>query len=159
MNESVLDEIDRAILYYLQVDGRRPVTEIADELTVADNTVRNRMQALRESGVISGYRVDVDYDEAGVQHHYMFICTARVSKREDLAAEARELSGITEVITLMTGTHNVYLIGAGSKKDDISDLARTVDELGLTIEREHLIREHERQAYAGFSPPPHLTRH
>lgn len=158
MRDSQLDEIDSAILYYLQEDGRRAVTEIADEINVADNTVRNRMQAMDESGVISGYSVVVDYDAAGVQHHYMFVCSARVSKREELAAEARELPNVLEVITLMTGNYNVFLIGSCSDKHEITDLARTLDEIGLDIEREHLIHDYIRQAHSGFSPPDHLTR-
>lgn len=158
MNESSLDEIDQAILYHLQQDGRRAITNIADDLDVSDNTVRNRIQEMEETGIISGYRVDVNYDEAGVQHHYMFICTARVSEREELAAEARQLPGITEVISVMTGSHNVYIIGAGKEKDDMTDLATTIDELGLTVEREHLIRDHVRRAYSGFSPPEYVSR-
>lgn len=158
MSDSTLDEIDRAILFYLQEDGRRAVTEIADRINVADNTVRNRIQAMEESGVIAGYSVDVDYNAAGVQHHYMFVCSTRVSQREELAAEARKLPNVIEVITLMTGNHNVFLIGSCSDKDEISHLAHTLDELGLHIEREHLIYDHIRQAHSGFSPPDHLTR-
>lgn len=158
MSDSSLDDIDRAILYYLQDDGRRAFTDIAADLSVSDNTVRNRIAEMRESGVISGYHVDVDYDVADVQHYYMFVCTVRVSKREELAAEARELPGIIEVTTLMAGTHNVFIVGVGERKDDITDLATTIDELGLTIERENLIRDRVRQPYSGFSPPDHLTR-
>lgn len=158
MSNSLPDDIDQAILYYLQQDARRPITDIADDIGVSDNTIRNRIQAMEELGIISGYGVEVNYDIAGVQHHYMFICTARVSKREKLAEEARKLPDITEVITLMTGTHNVYIIGAGREKDDITQLASTIDEIGLAVEREHLIRDHIRQEYSGFSPPEHLPR-
>lgn len=158
MSESPLDDLDRAILYHLQQDGRRPVTDIADDLGVSDNTVRNRMQGMEESGVIAGYRVQVDYDAADVQHYYMFTCSARVNEREGLAAEAREFPGVTEVITLMTGTNNVFVVGARRNKDEISDLASSIDELGLAIEREHLIRDHVHQPYSGFSPPDHLDR-
>lgn len=158
MSNSQPDEIDQAILYYLQQDGRRPITDIADAIGVSDNTISNRIQAMEELGIISSYGVNVNYDKIGVQHHYMFICTARVSQREKLADEARKLPSITEVITLMTGTHNVYIIGAGKGKDDITKLASTIDELGLLVEREHLIRDHIRQEYSGFSPPEYLPR-
>lgn len=158
MSSASLDDLDRAVLHHLQEDARRAVTDIADDLDVSDNTVRNRMQAMEEAGVIGGYRVEVDYDVADVQHYYMFVCSARVSEREALAAEAREYPRVTEVITLMTGNHNVLVIGASEGKDEISDLASAIDELGLTVEREHLIRDHVRQPYSGFDPPGYLTR-
>lgn len=144
------DAIDRAILHYLQADGRTPITDIADELDVADNTVRNRITKLENEGVIEGYQVNVDYDEAGVQHYYMFSCTARISEREHLAEEAKEHDGVVEVITLMTGRENVLIIAAGSQKDDMTALANELDMIGLVIEREHLVREHDRQPYSGF---------
>lgn len=57
----------------------------------------------------------------------------------------------------MTGTHNVYVVGAGAEKDAMTDLAYAVDDLGLTVEREHLIRDHVRQPFSGFRPPEHVT--
>jgi len=60
------------------------ITDIADAVDVSDNTVRNRINALEEQGAITGYRATVDYDVAGVQHYYIFVCSARVSEREHL---------------------------------------------------------------------------
>lgn len=157
MSDAPLDDVDRAILYYLQEDGRRAITDIADAVDVSDNTVRNRIQDMEEAEVISGYTATVNYDTAGVQHHYVFVCSARVRDREDLAADVRQLAGVTEVITLMTGTHNVYVIGAAPEKDGMTELAYAIDDLGLTIEREHLIRDHVRQPYDNFHPPPYMT--
>ena len=144
------DRLDRAILYHLQSDARTPITDIADAVDVSDNTVRNRIQSLEDRGVITGYRATVDYDEAGIRHYYMFICSARVSERESLAEQARQQPSVTEVITLMTGTYNVDVVAAGNEKRDISDVARNLDTLGLEIEREHLVWRHDRQPFSGF---------
>lgn len=150
MESAQLDAVDYAILYHLQQDGRRNITVIADELDVADNTVRNRLQKLEDEGVIEGYQANVNYDRAGVQHHYLFVCSARVSERESLAQHARELPDVTEVITLMTGKRNVFIVGSGSVKDDITELAYDIDDLSLSIEGEFLIRNHVRQPFEGF---------
>ena len=158
MTDDSLDDVDRAILYYLQQDARRSFSDVADELDVSVNTVRNRISDMEESGVISGYHADVNYDTAGVQHHYVFICTVPVSDREELADKARQLPGVTDVVTLMTGRHNVIIIGAGDEKDAMTELAYTVDDLGLTIEHEHLIRDFVRQPYSGFEPPDYLVQ-
>ena len=49
-----LDTVDQQILYFLQTDSRTPITAIADELNVSDNTVRNRIAKLEDRGVIEG---------------------------------------------------------------------------------------------------------
>ena len=62
----MMDEIDRAILAYLQKDGRTPFTEIAKELGVAEGTVRNRVARLQEDhalqiiGMVDPRRVGYD---------------------------------------------------------------------------------------------------
>jgi DNA-binding Lrp family transcriptional regulator len=156
MGSVSLDDVDRAILHHLQENARKSLTDIAEAVNVSDNTVRNRVQNLEENGVIQGYRIDVDYDAADIQHHYLFVCTVRVRRREELARKAREHDGVTEVISLMTGRCNVYVIGVGEGKDDMTDLAYDLDGLGLEIEREHLIRDHARQSFDGFRLPENL---
>ncbi len=47
-----MDNLDRAILSYLQKDGRKPYTEIAQVLNVTEGTVRNRVAKLVEDRVV-----------------------------------------------------------------------------------------------------------
>ena len=42
----ILDEIDQRVIKILQIDGRRPNTEIARELRVSETTVRKRISQL-----------------------------------------------------------------------------------------------------------------
>lgn len=150
MSSPPLDAVDEAILYHLQRDAMQPITAIADAVNVADNTVRNRIEKLESAGVIDGYTVNVDYDRAGIQHYYLFICTTRVAERERLASEAQRIPGVVEVITVMTGTENVQIKAAAPTKDDITAIAYRLDELGLAIDREHLIWSHTHQPFSGF---------
>ena len=61
-----VDYIDRCILYSLQEDARRmSASTIAERLDVSARTVRNRIDNLEESGVIDGYRPDVNYEITG----------------------------------------------------------------------------------------------
>jgi Lrp/AsnC family transcriptional regulator for asnA, asnC and gidA len=48
-----LDELDRAIIAQLQVDGRRPYRAIARSLGVAEGTVRARAGRLQDEGILS----------------------------------------------------------------------------------------------------------
>lgn len=150
MDGGAPDELDYAILYQLQENGRQAITDIADVVDVADNTVRNRIQRLEAEGVIEGYGVELDYDNAGVQHHYQFVCTAPISERERLAGRAREHDGVLEVVTLMTGTNNVMVRAAGVRKEDITYVASDLDEMGLTVEHEYLIKKQTQHPFSGF---------
>ncbi len=49
---SPLDELNKAIVKRLQVDGRTPYKEIAGGLGVSEGTVRNRVNRMKERGVL-----------------------------------------------------------------------------------------------------------
>lgn len=48
----MLDRTDREIVKRLQVDGRKPFTEIATELNISEGTIRNRVKRLVEQRAI-----------------------------------------------------------------------------------------------------------
>ena len=51
--DQILDELDQRVIKILQVDGRRPNTEIARELHVSETTVRKRVTQLVSRGLIN----------------------------------------------------------------------------------------------------------
>ena len=48
----MLDEIDLAIISYLQYDGRAPFTQIAEHLNISEGAVRRRVKNLSDSGLM-----------------------------------------------------------------------------------------------------------
>ncbi len=64
MSEKV-DDLDIKILRELQVDARKSYREIADKLKVAEGTVYNRVNKLREMGVIKRFIPDIDFSKLG----------------------------------------------------------------------------------------------
>lgn len=55
-----IDEIDLEILRLLLEDARRPYSEIADHVDVSAPTVSDRIDRLRELGVVERFTLDVD---------------------------------------------------------------------------------------------------
>ncbi|MFD1640368.1 Lrp/AsnC family transcriptional regulator [Halohasta litorea] len=147
----ILDAVDRQILYTLQEDSRTPITAIADELNVSDNTVRNRLSKLEERGVIEGYSIQINYDHAGIPHYYLFVCTAGIQQRERLATKATDIPGVLEVMTVMTGMGNVHIRAAAMGKNEITNIAEQLDSMGLRVEKEHLIWTHRSQPCTVFN--------
>ena len=146
-----LDETDRAILQLLQRDARNSTAvEIADAVGVSDGTVRNRISTLEEEGVIEGYVPTINYEEAGYQLQVSMECTAPIVDRERLAEEAKSVEGVIDVREMMTGRGNVHVQVVAPTNEDVTRAARRLDELGLDIEDEHLVRHHHHQPFDHF---------
>ena len=66
----MLDKTDRAIISYLQYDGRMPYTKIAEELGLAEGGVRRRVKKMTDEGVLQIVGIvephDIGLDEAGM---------------------------------------------------------------------------------------------
>jgi len=136
-----LDYIDRCILYSLQEDARRmSASTIAERLDVSARTVRNRISKLEESGVINGYRPDVNYEKTGYQLHTMVVCTAPIEGREQIAKEATDVPGVINVREIMTGDQNLLIEVVGTDGDDLSRITSDLNDLGVHINDESIIR-------------------
>lgn len=143
MKDGELDSLDEHILLELQRDGRATITEIAASLPVSDNTVRNRIRAMEREEVITGYTVRIDYTNAGRPFHYQFTCTAPIAERARLVESAFDVRGVANVRELMTGQRNVIIEVVGENQDDITRIAETLDDLGLVVVDENLVKSAE----------------
>ncbi|APE94498.1 Lrp/AsnC family transcriptional regulator [Halodesulfurarchaeum sp. HSR-GB] len=142
MKDGSLDAIDRRIIGALQGAARHTSSsEVADRLDISASTVRTRLAKLEEEGIIRGYYVDVDYDAAGYPLYTKIICTAPIARRDALAKRAREIEGVTAVREVMTGERNVYVNALGLDHDDLDRISRELDELGLQVVDEQLVRD------------------
>jgi DNA-binding Lrp family transcriptional regulator len=65
MPEELLDATDHEILGLLREDARRTLSDIAGRVTLSTAAVKRRIDRLRESGVITGFTVQVDHAKLG----------------------------------------------------------------------------------------------
>lgn len=148
-----LDDIDRRILYHLVEDARdTSAPDIAGEVNVSPGTIRNRINQLEQHGVIRGYHAHVDYERADGLLTNLFMCNASASTRESLARQALEIPGVINVREIMAGAGSIRVKAVGEDTDDLSQIARQLEELGLTIEDEGLIQREYHRPYRPFGP-------
>jgi DNA-binding Lrp family transcriptional regulator len=146
-----LDDLDRAILGALQRDARHTSSgEIAERMDVSASTVRKRIQRLESEGIITGYRATVDYERAGYPLYMHLVCTAPIPERETLADQALSVPGVVDVREIATGTENVLVTVVATDAERLTDAARQLVELGLTLGEEELIREDRATPFDGF---------
>lgn len=140
-----LDDVDKQLLDLLQENARYTATELATHVEVSDNTVHNRMARLEEAGVITGYTTTVEPAEVGLELTFHFTCTARISERADKADAVMSIPNVREVTELMTGQENLHITAVGATTDDISEVAQRLEELGVEVNDEILVRESHRK--------------
>jgi len=149
-----LDELDRYIVYCLQDDARNTSSsDIAERMGVSSSTVRNRIHRLEEDGIITGYDASVDFEAAGSQLHTLIVCTAPVPERDELARKALEVEGVIDVREVMTGEENVHVGIVGTDSNDLTRIGEELDEIGLEVNDEDLIRNEYTTPYEGFAVP------
>lgn len=152
MKRGEFDELDKHIIHALQKDARHTSSaDIAEGLDVVPSTVRNRIKDLEEAGIITGYHVGIDYEKAGFQLYAKIVCTAPIKERERLAQEALDVSGVAAVREIMTGHENIFINVVGIDHDNLSRISRELNELGLEVADEQIIRNEYVCPYHGFA--------
>lgn len=100
-----LDEVDIAIVRVLSEDGRASYSEIAKEVGVSVGTIRNRTNAMRESGALH-LNVWVDPSRVGLGINATFMLRVRPGAVE---AVTTALTGLAEVgyVAALAGDYDV----------------------------------------------------
>ncbi|MFC6765785.1 Lrp/AsnC family transcriptional regulator [Natrinema soli] len=146
-----LDDTDKGILYLLQKDARRITTqEMGEQVGVSASTVRNRIERLENEGIIRGYYPDVDYDKAGLQLYVEIICSAPNPEREQLATDARGVSGVIAIREVLNGTENIQIDAVGTNSDDVARITDELSEIGLSVANTKIIKETFTQPFNHF---------
>ena len=124
MEMKALDDVDRRILSELAHDARVSVAALGRRVSLSAPAVAERMQRLERSGVITGYRADIDPRALG----YELLAIVRVKpaarqlpKIPELAAEIPEIAECLRVTGEDCFIMRVHL--------------RSIDDLGGLLDR------------------------
>ena len=63
--ENELDNTDYQIIKQLRNDGRKSYRQIAKELDLSVGTITNRVNKLKDEGIIKGFQLELDYGLLG----------------------------------------------------------------------------------------------
>lgn len=114
---SGLDDADARIVAALQADGRAELLDVAATTGLPGTTVRDRLAALEERGVVRGYTARVDYERAG----YACPVVVRVRAADDAVAAVadrlRECPRIHSVYEL-TGEWTLFAVARFASREE-----------------------------------------
>ena len=98
MRRQAGDELDRAIVRFLEMDGRMAFSEIAQKLDVSEGTVRNRVARMKDAGVL---RILAIADPAATEYQTSVMLGLKVAQGytpQHVAARLGEQSSVVYIL-------------------------------------------------------------
>lgn len=102
----MVDQIDLKILSLLRADGSLTFTEIARRLGLNESTIRKRVMALREKGIIQKFTIIIDPAKIGFNTIAIIGIDVNPSKLLEAAQRLCEIEEVKYVAT-STGDHMI----------------------------------------------------
>jgi Lrp/AsnC family transcriptional regulator, leucine-responsive regulatory protein len=117
------DEFEIAMLDALQRDGRKPVSELAQEIGLSTTPCARRFDALQQTGIIKGFQAVIGHRAIGLTVE-VFV-QVRLASHSDGSPErfisaVRDMDEISSCWT-MTGDHDFLLHVMVPTVDDLND--------------------------------------
>jgi Lrp/AsnC family transcriptional regulator, leucine-responsive regulatory protein len=111
MRQHVPDRVDRAIVSRLQVDGRLPNVDLADAISLSPSACLRRVKTLESSGIIAGYRAELDRVRAGLGLTVFIELQIEGHSRETSIQVEQALQAIPAVVAcyLVSGTADIFV--------------------------------------------------
>ena len=125
---SKIDELDRKIMREFQNDARQSYREIAEKLKIAEGTVYNRVNKLKDMGVIKRFIVDIDYSKLG----YDLVAIIGIRTQGGHLPEIeKEISREKEVTTVydVTGEYDAIAVAKFKDRSELNDLVKRINSL------------------------------
>ena len=146
-----LDNVDRGILYMLQLDARNTTSqEIADKVGVSASTIRNRIERLEDDGVVKGYHPEIDYERANLPFRVMFVVTAPATERSEIVEKLMDVQGVVDVREMLTGRRNIHVEVVGQTTEDIVRITDAIHEMGVDVESSEIMKQRRQQPFNHF---------
>ena len=98
---------------------------VAEEIGVSLGTVSNRLKRLEDTGVVKGYRVEIDPDKVGWGLTVVVglrIEKGRLLELQRLIAKDSRVLGVYDV----TGEFDSMILARAKDRSDLDDLSKTV---------------------------------
>ncbi|WP_286809061.1 MULTISPECIES: Lrp/AsnC family transcriptional regulator [Enterobacteriaceae] len=94
-----MDRTDKKIIAELQADGRLSLTELADKVGLSLSPCHRRVKSLEETGIISGYRAQVDTAKLGLSFSVIVFVSLEKADRKAVSSFEEAVVEVPEVIT------------------------------------------------------------
>jgi Lrp/AsnC family leucine-responsive transcriptional regulator len=109
-----MDKFDQAIIELLVDNSRRSFASIGDAIGLSRTAVNDRIQRLKQSGVIQRYTIDIASEKETAQVSVYFQLTFRPFDAKLIAPHLQNIPEIKQAHTLSGDTDLIVYVQAGS---------------------------------------------
>lgn len=132
---SSFDDIDRQILELLLEDARRPFRGIADEVGLSAPAVSDRIDRLRDRGVIRRFTVDLDRATLATAEECLLTVRTSPTDAETLATQLSEHDAVEHVHRGVSGTITATAhMDAAGLDESLNELAEASPDAEWSVE-------------------------
>jgi Lrp/AsnC family leucine-responsive transcriptional regulator len=125
-----VDDIDRSLLVALSDDARLNYQQLASLVHLSSNSTADRIRRLRQSGVLAGFRADIDLASLGYTLHSLTDVNLKESaERHEFE---RSLEGVPQVLSAVhtTGELDYQLRIVSRSTDELQSVLDALQRLG-----------------------------
>lgn len=145
-----MDRLDRQILDSLAADARLPYAQIAKQLGVATATVHQRVKRLKESGIIKGFRLELDWAAVGLPvAGVISIRTAPDRPLREIAQQLRTIPYVASCVAV-TGEFDLFVTVRAHSSDHLGELVEQIRQAAKGSTRTIVVLT---TYYLGVTPP------
>ena len=116
-----MDGTDRSILALLEGDARLTYAEIVAAVGLAASSVHDRVRKLEKSGVVKGYRAELDLGAAGLPITAFVSLALQPTSPQDVPARVAELEFV-EACYSVAGDNSYVLVVRAPTTADLEEL-------------------------------------
>jgi Lrp/AsnC family leucine-responsive transcriptional regulator len=125
-----VDDIDRALLVALSDDGRLSYQQLASHVHLSSNSTADRIRRLRQSGVLAGFRAEINLAELGYTLHSL--TDVNLKESAERYEFERSLEGVPQVLSAVhtTGELDYQLRIVSRNTDELQSVLDALQRLG-----------------------------
>jgi len=130
--DTLKDKLNQRIIDMLEIDGRKPFNEIAKSLEISEGTVRNRVNRMKDAGVL---QIKALVDRSAINYATDSMLGIKVASTSSPTEVAKRLQDCNETLTKFLDEHCF-------NNDDIKDVE--VMKGLATYKNQFLLKSHEK---------------
>ncbi|MEQ8166165.1 MAG: Lrp/AsnC family transcriptional regulator [Alphaproteobacteria bacterium] len=106
-----IDEIDRKILRFIQMDSAQSMVELGDRVGLSASACHRRLKALEERGFVAGYRAVLNRSKLGLSMQFFIELSLTSQSERTFEAFEKAVRDIPEILEchLMAGQSDYIL--------------------------------------------------
>jgi len=124
-----MDTLDKKIITELAADARRPLAEVARNVGMSTAAVHQRVKRLRQDGIITGYRVLLDWEAVGLPIGGVVSVQDRDSIGFDRLAERLSSLPYVETCAAVTGEFDLLLLVHARSSTHLGEILNEIRQL------------------------------